>query len=69
MTKAPERIWAAECRATNSTMWWPDDAGGVGTQYIRTDLRLALVAAEREAVARWAEKERQTCNHQSDRLT
>lgn len=59
MSDAPKTIWAAECRATNSTMWWPDDAGGVGVEYTRTDhvqtLIAEAVAAEREACAELCE--------------
>jgi len=45
MSEYPERIWAAEDRQTHSTMWWPDDAGGVGVEYVRAD-RIEDVQAE-----------------------
>lgn len=45
MTDAPKRIWAAECRKTYSTVWWPDDGGGGGTEYIRADLHEELIKA------------------------
>lgn len=37
MSDAPERIWAARSRKTDATMWWPDNSGDIGTEYVRAD--------------------------------
>jgi len=55
MTEYPERIWAAEDRQTHSTMWWPDDAGGVGVEYVRAD-RIEELQARAAAVEAKLEK-------------